>query len=110
MFRVNSFLGFDDSRFDHIGIFIYLTFCDDKNYLFFFQIDMLKSKGQLLTLIHNLTNGMIAGKKIPSSKRRATLKAKEPRGYSKFSDVFLVSALNGDGVDDIKVCIYLYSL
>lgn len=68
------------------------------SFLILNKIDQLKSKHQLLTLIRNLTNGLIAGKPTPDMKK---LKG-ENRGYSKFSDVFLVSALNGDGVSDIK--------
>lgn len=61
---------------------------------------MLKSKKQLLAIIRNLTNGMIAGSPIPSPTKS---KKTQEKGYSHFSDVFLVSALNGDGVSDIKV-------
>ena len=69
---------------------------------------MLKSKKQLLDVIRNLTNGMIAGKPIPRSKH---VKTSQEKGFNHFSDVFIVSALNGDGVSDIKVykikcCVY----
>lgn len=59
----------------------------------------------LLSVIHNLTNGYLAGNPIPGVKRDPS-KRKE-RGHSKFSDVFLVSALNGDGVTDVKVRVSL---
>lgn len=61
---------------------------------------MLKSKKQLLSIIRNLTNGFIAGNPIPNANKHKKI---EGGGYSHFSDVFLVSALNGDGVSDIKV-------
>lgn len=64
------------------------------------QIDQLKSKTQLLSIIRSLTNGHIAGKLIPGKKGDKKILDK---GYSKFSDVFMVSALNGDGVSDIRV-------
>lgn len=71
---------------------------------FFPQVDKLKSKNQLLTIIRNLTNGFIAGNPMPGTeKSRSKPENKVQKGYSKFSDVFLVSALNGDGVQDIKV-------
>lgn len=74
---------------------------------------MLNSKRQLLHLIHNLSNGIIAGKPIPGAVRnkrenRKDKTEQELNGYSKFSDVFLISALNGDGISDIKVRIYLF--
>ncbi|XP_041976717.1 GTPase Era, mitochondrial [Aricia agestis] len=63
------------------------------------KVDTLKSKKQLLSLIRNLTNGFIAGAPIPNAKVDSS---KVQRGYSKFSDVFIVSAKEGDGVKDIK--------
>lgn len=64
------------------------------------QVDLMKSKRQLLTIIRNLTNGYIAGNHIPTGQiSKKTL----DKGYSHFSDVFMVSALNGDGVSAIKV-------
>ncbi|XP_045764828.1 GTPase Era, mitochondrial [Maniola jurtina] len=69
------------------------------SFLILNKVDMLKTKKQLLAIIRNLTNGMIAGNPIPNANKN---KKMEERGYSHFSDVFLVSALNGDGVNDIK--------
>lgn len=68
------------------------------------QVDLMKSKRQLLTIIRNLTNGRIAGNPMPGAENS---KKRLDKGYSHFSDVFMVSALNGDGVSAIKV-IYLY--
>ncbi|XP_039748807.1 GTPase Era, mitochondrial [Pararge aegeria] len=69
------------------------------SFLIINKVDMLKSKKQLLSIIRNLTNGAIAGNPIPNANKYKKI---EERGYSHFSDVFLVSALNGDGVSDIK--------
>ncbi|KAM3962359.1 GTPase Era, mitochondrial [Aphomia sociella] len=70
------------------------------SFLILNKIDKIKSKKQLLDIIRNLTNGFIAGKPIPGSRKDNNKKVQ--RGYSHFSDVFLVSALNGDGVKEIK--------
>ncbi|CAK1553743.1 unnamed protein product [Leptosia nina] len=68
------------------------------SFLIINKVDLLKSKKQLLDIIRNLTNGVIAGNPVPN-----TSKIQKPLlGYGCFSDVFLVSALNGDGVKDIK--------
>lgn len=75
--------------------------------LFSLQVDKLKSKHQLLTIIRNLTNGYIAGNPIPGPDKNTKKEKKIEKGYHKFSDVFLISALNGDGVNDIKVS-YIY--
>ncbi|XP_037961633.2 GTPase Era, mitochondrial [Plutella xylostella] len=66
------------------------------------KVDILKSKKQLLSIIRNLTNGVIAGNPIPGPKNKEKDSKKIETGYSKFSDVFLVSALKGDGVAEIK--------
>ncbi|CAG4937970.1 unnamed protein product [Colias eurytheme] len=70
------------------------------SFLIINKVDKLKSKKQLLDIIRSLTNGIIAGNPMPKANKH---KSKEvENGYSYFSDVFLVSALNGDGVKDIK--------
>ncbi|CAF4899215.1 unnamed protein product [Pieris macdunnoughi] len=68
------------------------------SFLIINKVDLLKSKKQLLDIIRNLTNGVIAGNPVPSY---YTPQSKD-QGFANFSDVFLVSALNGDGVKDIK--------
>lgn len=45
---------------------------------------------------------MLAGNPVQGPEAQSR-KNKKERGYSHFSDIFLVSALNGDGVKDIKV-------
>lgn len=76
---------------------------DIPSFLIINKIDKLKSKNQLLAIIRSLTNGSIAGNPIPGTeKRKRNTEKKLEKGYSKFSDVFLISALNGDGIQDIK--------
>ncbi|CAD0198227.1 unnamed protein product [Chrysodeixis includens] len=75
---------------------------DIPSFLILNKVDKLKSKHQLLTIIKNLTNGSLAGRAIPGADKRKNKDEKHVKGYSKFSDVFLISALNGDGVQDIK--------
>ncbi|XP_028171088.1 GTPase Era, mitochondrial [Ostrinia furnacalis] len=72
---------------------------DTPSFLIINKVDLLKSKTQLLTCIRNLTNGFIAGNPVPGQDRDKRIL---DRGYSKFSDVFLVSALKGDGITDIR--------
>lgn len=73
------------------------------SFLIINKVDKFKNKHNLLSLIKNLTNGYIAGNPIPNTdKNKRKNEKKIERGYSKFSDVFLISALNGDGVQDIK--------
>ncbi|XP_075971146.1 GTPase Era, mitochondrial-like [Anticarsia gemmatalis] len=72
------------------------------SFLIINKVDKLKSKQQLLTVIRNLTNGCIAGNPIPGPGNSKKKDSKTEKGYNKFSDVFLISALNGDGVQDIK--------
>ncbi|CAH2075372.1 unnamed protein product, partial [Iphiclides podalirius] len=72
------------------------------SFLILNKVDKLKSKRQLLATIRNLTNGVIAGKPIAGKLNKDSAKNKIDKGYSNFSDVFLVSALTGDGVDAIK--------
>lgn len=43
---------------------------------------------------------------MPNPDRTQPTKSKLQKGYSHFSDVFLVSALTGDGVGAIKVTFY----
>lgn len=88
------------------------------------KIDAVKSKRLLLDLIRILTKGYLDGepygqkfnkqfkaKKIKDreeqtdsnkEKENETLKAEV--GYDKFKEVFLVSAIEGDGVNKIMVC------
>ncbi|XP_013187509.2 GTPase Era, mitochondrial [Amyelois transitella] len=80
---------------------------DIPSFLILNKVDRLKSKKQLLSIIKSLTNGQIAGNRIPEGKRhiyknRRNDNEEKIKGYSHFSDVFLVSALNGDGVKEIK--------
>ncbi|KAI8429021.1 hypothetical protein MSG28_007597 [Choristoneura fumiferana] len=71
------------------------------SFLIINKVDRLESKRQLLSVIRNLTNGMLAGNPVQGPETQSR-KNRKDRGYSHFSDIFLVSALNGDGVKDIK--------
>lgn len=58
----------------------------------------MKSKRKLLDVVRILCNNKIAG--LPISK----LSQEGPmNGFSGFSDVFMISALEGDGLNSIKV-------
>lgn len=92
---------FTKDRLHNDMINILNTIESTPSFLIINKVDKLKSKHQLLTVIQNLTNGYIAGNPIPSKSKKKTEMASE-QGFSKFSDVFLISALNGDGVNDIK--------
>lgn len=94
------------------------------------KIDCLKSKRLLLDLVRTLTNGFLDGKpfqqKIGGKKRgvRSVIKIldeikeethpdkEKPKpvgvGYDKFSQVFMVSALNGDGVSKVMVFLSIF--
>ncbi|CAG9784997.1 unnamed protein product [Diatraea saccharalis] len=74
---------------------------DIPSFLIINKVDKLKSKKQLLAIIRNLTNGLIAGNPIPGSEKKKK-KEQFEKGYSNFSDVFLVSSLKGDGVSDVR--------
>ncbi|XP_047020680.1 GTPase Era, mitochondrial [Helicoverpa zea] len=90
----------------HSDVINMLNFiAETPSFLIINKIDKFKSKAQLLSTISSLTNGFIAGNPIPGSgksKSKDKGEKKPEKGYSKFSDVFLISALNGDGVQDIK--------
>ncbi|KAJ0179822.1 hypothetical protein K1T71_004413 [Dendrolimus kikuchii] len=71
------------------------------SFLILNKVDKVKNKKQLLGIIRNLTNGVIAGLPMPGA-QKGNDPPKGEKGYSHFSDVFLVSASKGDGVQDIK--------
>lgn len=76
----------------------------------------MKLKGDLLQLTRTLTNSKISNdlitEKMTQSEFQETLNMEV--GWPHFSDIFMVSALHGDGVGDIKVSLslslYLYSM
>ncbi|KAL4710425.1 hypothetical protein ACJJTC_008827 [Scirpophaga incertulas] len=84
----------------HKDVVHLLRMADDvPSFLILNKVDKVQSKKHLLSTIEKLTNGFIAGSRIPSLRKN---KIFEEKGYSKFSDVFIVSALNSDGVNDVR--------
>ncbi|EFA08204.1 GTPase Era, mitochondrial-like Protein [Tribolium castaneum] len=63
------------------------------------KVDIIKSKRKLLDVTRQLTENCIEGAPIPGGK---PLRDKETRGWPHFSDVFMVSALTGSGLDEVK--------
>ncbi|KAL1497713.1 hypothetical protein ABEB36_008625 [Hypothenemus hampei] len=73
------------------------------SFLILNKIDLLKSKRKLLDITRLITDNCIDGKPIPtSSPKRGANKNKEIRGWPYFKDIFMVSALIGDGLHDLK--------
>lgn len=62
------------------------------------QIDCLKSKRKLLDITRILTEGYINS--IPFDVR--TRQSDNVKGWRKFSEIFMISALTGDGVQKMK--------
>ncbi|EEC03515.1 putative GTP-binding protein Era [Ixodes scapularis] len=103
-----------------------------QSFLIVNKVDLLRSKRQLLECIHSLTEGVVGGvptrrqkprnPKINAddlfSKTEAKLRGREiedeaqgssqesstepHNGWPNFSEVFMISALNNDGVDDLR--------
>lgn len=71
---------------------------------FTFKVDLLKSKRKLLDIIKNLCNNTIAGTPISKIKFEPT-----SNGYDGFSDVFMISALERDGIASIMVINFIFS-
>lgn len=93
-----------------------------------FQVDLLKSKSQLLNLARLLTCNKhenlhipdpyimnseeeIVHKYLKGQVRMLNKKVKQSSGWDKFQDVFMVSAIFNHGSSDIKVYIlYNYNI
>lgn len=77
------------------------------------KIDALKSKRLLLDLVRLLTNDTLSMKmkKAKSLKESAMSKEKinTKNGWSNFSDVFMVSSITGNGLEEIHVS-FVYKL
>lgn len=103
-----------------------------QSFLIVNKVDLLRSKRQLLECIHSLTEGVVGGvptrRQKPRnpklnaddlfSKTEAKLRCREigneaqgsrqesstepHKGWPNFSEVFMISALNNDGVDDLR--------
>lgn len=82
------------------------------------KIDMLKSKRILLDLVNILTEKTLVCKErrylpwngserefIKDMQRPVKYKNKESAGWPRFSEVFMVSSLSGDGMQHVRVCV-----
>ena len=65
----------------------------------FLQVDIIRSKRKLLDLTRIVTENCINGKPIPGTK---PLKNKDTKGWPHFQDIFMTSALTGDGLAQVK--------
>ncbi|KAJ3644549.1 hypothetical protein Zmor_022274 [Zophobas morio] len=75
---------------------------DHKNkssFLVFNKVDIIRSKRKLLDLTRIVTENCINGKPIPGTK---PLKNKDTKGWPHFQDIFMTSALTGDGLAQVK--------
>ncbi|XP_066137882.1 GTPase Era, mitochondrial [Euwallacea fornicatus] len=74
------------------------------SFLILNKIDQLKSKRKLLDITRLLTDSCIDGKPVPSPqlKRTRHYVDKDVRAWPYFSDIFMVSSLIGDGLEDVK--------
>lgn len=89
------------------------------SFLILNKIDQLRSKRVLLDTINHLTLNTLAaptGKGLGNKKKEETQPAvdesglhKENLGWANFSNVFMVSALTGDGLTDVLEFIYSHS-
>ncbi|VEN55914.1 unnamed protein product [Callosobruchus maculatus] len=71
------------------------------SFLIFNKVDALKSKRKLLDLARLLTDNSLDGKPMPGAK---TFKREdsETKCWPFFQDIFMVSALTGDGLEDVR--------
>lgn len=79
------------------------------------KIDQLRSKRVLLDTINHLTMNTLTTNKLPTKKKDLEPKVDDSGvqsdhiGYSQFSNVFMVSALTGDGLEDVMNYIYTFA-
>ncbi|CAG9773933.1 unnamed protein product [Ceutorhynchus assimilis] len=66
------------------------------------KIDVLKSKRKLLDITRLLTDNCLAGKPIPGHSNKPKDPNHEFKGWPYFQDIFMVSALTGDGLDQVR--------
>ncbi|XP_026677151.1 GTPase Era, mitochondrial-like [Diaphorina citri] len=74
------------------------------------KVDSLKKKRFLLDMARILTNDTLKKitddlksiKYIPETEKALEKRISESRGYSNFNDIFMVSALEGTGIDDLR--------
>lgn len=65
------------------------------------KVDLIKSKRKLLDTTRTITENCIDGKPIAHSKPLRKENS-EVKGWQHFKEIFMVSALTGDGLDDVK--------
>lgn len=79
------------------------------SFLILNKIDMLKSKRILLDITRTLTQntllprGIRKPKSFLNEKKMIESKTEKTAGWPGFSDVFMISSLNGDGMSDVMV-------
>lgn len=74
---------------------------DKPSILIFNKIDLMKTKRRLLDLTRSLTNNCVNGKPIPGLKFIKNEDDKT-KAWSHFQDIFMISALTGNGLEDLK--------
>nr|AEE62789.1 unknown [Dendroctonus ponderosae] len=77
---------------------------DKPSILILNKIDMLKSKRKLLDITRLLTDNCVDGKPIPGHQQHSIKLQfeKETKAWPYFKDIFMVSALTGDGLPEVK--------
>ncbi|XP_055538314.1 GTPase Era, mitochondrial [Wyeomyia smithii] len=84
------------------------------------KVDTLKSKRVLLDIVRNITNNQMENIKNYHVKKRKSLAqetdskrerelSKEQTGWSHFTEVFMVSAITGDGLKEVMNFIYSHA-
>ncbi|KAK5640946.1 hypothetical protein RI129_009493 [Pyrocoelia pectoralis] len=71
-----------------------------ESFLVLNKVDVLKSKRKLLDVVRLITNNSIDGKLVAKNKEELVNDGK--KGWSKFKEIFMVSALTGSGLNDVK--------
>ncbi|XP_055597050.1 GTPase Era, mitochondrial-like [Uranotaenia lowii] len=83
------------------------------SFLILNKIDTLKSKRALLDIVRNITNNELENiKNYHIKKRKSTPTSKkepESEGWSNFSQIFMVSAITGDGLKEVMDFIYSHA-
>ncbi|XP_050312704.1 GTPase Era, mitochondrial [Anthonomus grandis grandis] len=75
---------------------------DSPSFLVLNKIDLLKSKRKLLDIARILTESSIDGSPVPRQGVNEECKHQEYKGWPHFKEVFMISALYGDGVEDLR--------
>jgi len=74
---------------------------DKPSFLVLNKVDLIKSKRKLLDYTRSLTENCLKNKPIASGKSMF-VNDKENRGWKLFQDVFMVSSLTGEGLEDVR--------